>query len=1163
MLYLRALGEPRLESAEGPLAVQRKDLALLIHLAHRSPRRVARAELAALLWGDREDARARHSLRQSLVRLKRWIGPGLEVDRATVRLIAGAVELDTAGFEADIAAGRLEAAVSRWNGEFAANLEDAGSDSFRTWVEQQRAALGKQLELTFERLVAQSRGRGDAAAAIRHASQWAERFPYDQRAHASLTAALRVAGRDAEAHVQEATFALRLAELGETLSPEFAELVREAEAQGARSRLAGTPVETRSVDHEPELRLLVARWRSVSAGGAAGVLIEGGEPASRSQLCQELVTSLAVAGEPALVLRAVAEPDGVQTPLSFASRLFAPLRSAPGLSGAPDDALALVSTLVPSIRERFSRLPHTSTNGSELDVALRRVLTDVAAELPILVVADDVGRCDAASRDLLVTLARTPPAGVLVVLTASVAAGASAPDWSVLALRNEPAVQHIDLGSAGEPVLAGVAAARDYAAVDPRRSWQAGRANLFRTATAIAGVGAVALIGSIALSRAPADTFTATTIAVARIEDRTGGASRDAAALPDMLTTALAQIPGLELVSTTRVREIAEQLRAAGHADTTFDESARRAGAAALLEGELYRSPGGLRLDLRWRDLGTGAVRHAYSTSAPTPFEVVRRVADELRESVDAPPALRGATFHTTSQVAYRFYEEGLRAFYQGDAHTAHRLFQAALAEDTSFAAAAYYLYRSLEPLGLSADYRVLDRAARLAERAPDRERLIIRAAWADARNEPSALAVAETLAIRYPTEPDGHYLLGRALVWSGRFLEAIPHLRRAVAMDTVSLRGLAARCPACDALADIANAYIYADSMRAAERTLRAWTRAQPRAARPWALLAGTLEYLDRYDEALAARRIAAPLQPGHRIDPIYPALVSIRAANFDAADALLRERIENGPPDVQGEAMWFLAISLRTQGRLREALQQARALRAREDSARRAPGPPYTAVLEAQVMFELGRYRRAAALFDSISTTPQFPGWRAQAVRQYIWMQAHRATALAAAGDTARLARIAAAIEPLGPGSGFGRDRRLHHYVRGLLYALRGEHAIAVTEFEQAMFSSNGTNFTRINLALARSLLALGRGSDAVRVLQPVFRGPLEAGNLYATRTEFHVALGDAFRAAARIDSAAVHYRRALAAWQNADPELVPHREQVRARLDSLTAADNSKPQ
>jgi predicted Zn-dependent protease len=134
------------------------------------------------------------------------------------------------------------------------------------------------------------------------------------------------------------------------------------------------------------------------------------------------------------------------------------------------------------------------------------------------------------------------------------------------------------------------------------------------------------------------------------------------------------------------------------------------------------------------------------------------------------------------------------------------------------------------------------------------------------------------------------------------------------------------------------------------------------------------------------------------------------------------------------------------------------------------------------------------------------------------------HRATALAAAGDTAALARLVEPIRTTGARSGYGRDRKLHHYVRGLLLAARGNREEATVELRAAIYSPN-FGYTRVNLELGKVYLALGKPREAIDVLRPALHGSIEASNLYVTHTDLHELLARAFDAVGAPDSAAVH--------------------------------------
>jgi DNA-binding SARP family transcriptional activator/Tfp pilus assembly protein PilF len=630
------------------------------------------------------------------------------------------------------------------------------------------------------------------------------------------------------------------------------------------------------------------------------------------------------------------------------------------------------------------------------------------------------------------------------------------------------------------------------------------------------------------------------TIAVGGISDFThGDPSASVPVVADLLATSLARLPSVQVIATGRLLEVQAQLEARRSSATLYD-AARLAGAKQLIQGSLHATPaGGLRLDLERIDVESGRVRRGYRAEGPDLFATVDQVTTAMAEDFGVPaPDKPVADVTTRSLVAFRFYDEGLRAYYQNDLTGADRLFRAASEEDSSFAMAAYWVW--LTSVGRGADeIQALERAARLADRTADRERLLIRAALAEARLELAAAAFAESLAFRYPADPDAQFLLGRMQHLGGDFRGAIQPWGRVLVLDSLSLKGQRTRCRACDAYVALVNNYIWADSFPAAERTVREWLRRQPSSPAPWGHLAGVFELQGQEDASLAALRIADSLTPGGiggHVQDALRARLAVRRGNYREADQRLRRLVAERTWD---DAEWFLAISLRNQGRLREAMALAIS---RET------------VLRPILLLELGRAHEAAADFEARGRGPlaTSPVVRGHVARNLVVNLTHVATCLAAAGDTARLAGLADTVEVIGLNSlASGRDARLSHYIRGLLYAARRQPERAADEYRRAIFSWN-EGYTRINYALAQALLQLGRATEAVEVLQPAFRGSLEAANLYMSRTDLHELLAHAFDAAEERDSAIVHWRAVASAWSGADPQFRARWEAARRRLE-----------
>jgi tetratricopeptide (TPR) repeat protein len=403
--------------------------------------------------------------------------------------------------------------------------------------------------------------------------------------------------------------------------------------------------------------------------------------------------------------------------------------------------------------------------------------------------------------------------------------------------------------------------------------------------------------------------------------------------------------------------------------------------------------------------------------------------------------------------------------------------------------------------------------------------------------------SAAGTLPVLDPTDQQGHYFRGLARIDRGDALGAVPDLRRAIVLGSLDRDGATGACSACDAYAALASAYHAADSLVAAERVTGEWIRGQPGSARAWRYLVATQVAQQRYDEAAVANRRAIEISPGHPGDAMYPAEMRIRQADFEVADRLLQDLFRDGTTVVRWKAAWFQTISFRYQGRLDEALEAA------ERFAAAMPADPGARLHRAQVLLERGREAEAAALFDSSASLARSSAPGGIAARQEAWSLTHRATALAALGDTGSLASLADTIESVGRRSYYGRDRFLHHHVRGLLLAARGDLEAAAAEFRRAVYYPNA-GYTRTNVELARVLIELGRPLEAVAILGPALRGPLEASNLYATHTEIHELLGRAWHAAGRADSARIHDEWVLKAWKDADPGFLERRGAVRRR-------------
>src|SRR3989449_653573 len=170
-VFCRVLGPLRVTvaGADAPAELLwRKHVALLVYLA-RSPRKSrTREHLIGLLWSDRDERQARHSLSEALRVLRRALGEeGVVADVDQVRLAPDAVALDCDRFTELCQRGEWIAAAALVDGEFLEGLAIPEANDFENWLAAERALWRAQALDALLQGVAADLARGDATSAAR------------------------------------------------------------------------------------------------------------------------------------------------------------------------------------------------------------------------------------------------------------------------------------------------------------------------------------------------------------------------------------------------------------------------------------------------------------------------------------------------------------------------------------------------------------------------------------------------------------------------------------------------------------------------------------------------------------------------------------------------------------------------------------------------------------------------------------------------------------------------------------------------------------------------------------------------------------------------------------------------------------------------------------
>lgn len=161
-----------------------KQLALLAYLAVSSPGTVHRRDkLAALLWPDLPQDRARAALRKSLHYLRQSLGTETLENRGDeeIGIAADAVRCDAAEFQALVAEGRAADALALYEGPLLDGFFLTSCPELEEWIERTRAVLHQQARETAWSLSDAEWEAGNRVGGL----SWAERAvaldPLDER----------------------------------------------------------------------------------------------------------------------------------------------------------------------------------------------------------------------------------------------------------------------------------------------------------------------------------------------------------------------------------------------------------------------------------------------------------------------------------------------------------------------------------------------------------------------------------------------------------------------------------------------------------------------------------------------------------------------------------------------------------------------------------------------------------------------------------------------------------------------------------------------------------------------------------------------------------------------------------------------------------------------
>jgi DNA-binding SARP family transcriptional activator len=411
MIEIQCLG-PTVVTVDGgqppPELLWRKHLALLVYLA-LSPRGRTRDHLVGLLWPEKEEAKARHSLNEALRVIRRVAEDALVTEGDLVRLDPSVVSLDLDEVD-DL--GRAT--------EFMEGFSLSDAPGFEDWMGVER---DKRRVQSLERLAtaaADAVARGDLVDGRVVAQRAMEVEPLHEPSVRVLMRIHALEGARAIAlQVYDRLTELLSRDLGLEPDVETQELAKCIRDQ--RIVRGAPPPDTLAHELVPMvgpgrdcLSKCVSVWHSTQAGSPTVIVLRGDPGTGKTRVGDELAARARLEGAVVAQVRAF-ENDQVD------AIWYALLRgglAVPELGGAAPEVLAALGKTDPDLLTRFPSAREVVT--ATVPEPFAQAVFAVAEARPVLLVFDDADR---AERKLIESISamvqRAGPARLCVLLTAS------------------------------------------------------------------------------------------------------------------------------------------------------------------------------------------------------------------------------------------------------------------------------------------------------------------------------------------------------------------------------------------------------------------------------------------------------------------------------------------------------------------------------------------------------------------------------------------------------------------------------------------------------------------------------------------------------------------------------------------------------------------------
>jgi len=382
-----------------------KPLAMITYLACAPQRSCPRREIVALLWGDSPDARASNAFRQTLFMIRQLLGAGAIVTRGSDVSLALPLMVDVEELEKAYRDGVMQNVVDGYDAPFLQGCVLPGALAFEEWAQLERVALASRFQRACEVLISRHLEAGSARRAASLAHRLRDADPTRQRSWRLLLQSLLAARSHDQAILEADAFERQLK--AESITPDADTDAILRLARGGHRMDTDSPdvlLHAELVGREAQFAALSEALDAARRDGALSIMITGAAGIGKSRLLEEFAQRVRALRCREASARAHRADRHVAYALCAAvAAALGRLRGAAGVSTASAGILVGLSPALSSVFPHAT--PPVTPEPEELArtraIALRELVTSIAAEAPLAILIDDLHWADAASRRTL------------------------------------------------------------------------------------------------------------------------------------------------------------------------------------------------------------------------------------------------------------------------------------------------------------------------------------------------------------------------------------------------------------------------------------------------------------------------------------------------------------------------------------------------------------------------------------------------------------------------------------------------------------------------------------------------------------------------------------------------------------------------------------------